>query len=147
MKILIIEDNIFKREKIINFLDEHFDFEVEAAASYNSGLSLAMKGGYEFIVLDMSMPTFDRSDTAQGGRFRTVAGKEIALKLKRLNKLVPFVVVTGYSDFSVDSKSLSIEQIDDLLSAVGDMYKGYVKFDSSNSVWKDQLLEVVVKLK
>lgn len=146
MNILIIEDNPLKREKINDFISSNFDVVIDEAASYNSGLSLASNKAYQLIVLDMSMPTFDRTESAQGGRFRAVAGKEIAFKLKRIDKLVPFVVVTGYSDFSVDTKSLSIEQIHDLLTVLKDEYKGYIFFDSAKSYWKDQLSNVISSL-
>jgi len=146
MNILVIEDNHLKREKIVDYLHNDFQAEVSEAASYNSGLAMASERDFDFIVLDMSMPTFDRTDTDRGGRFRTLAGKEIAARLKKTNRLCPFVVLTGYTDFSDDTRNLTINQISDLLTAMGESYKGTIFFDSANSNWKELLADVLGSL-
>lgn len=143
MRILIIEDNLLKREKVVSFLNSAYDVELVEAASYNSGLVAAENGVYDFMIIDMSMPTFDRSETTQGGRFRAIAGKEIASKLSKAGKLAPFVVLTGYKDFSVNSQNLSIEQIHDLLSTLGEQYKGCIVFNSAEILWQEQLASVI----
>lgn len=143
MKILVIEDNSLKREKIVDFFVSKYMAEIAEAASYNSGLAAAWDERFDLLVLDMSMPTFDRSETTQGGRFRTLAGKEVATKLKKGGKLVPFVVLTGYKDFSVESKSLSIQQIHDLLVGLGEDYKGCIVFNSADVHWQEELKIVV----
>lgn len=146
MNILVIEDNPLKREKIVEYLSLEPNNRVQEAASYNSGLTIASEEIFDLMILDMSMPTFDRSDITHGGRFRAVAGKDIATRLKRTNRLVPFVVLTGYTDFSIDSQNLSLEQIDTLLAELGDCYKGCIFFDSTTSQWKEKLTQVIEKL-
>lgn len=143
MKILVIEDNILKREKIVNFVNETFVAEISEAASYNSGLSVANSSDFDFLILDMSMPTFDRSDSTQGGRFRSIAGKEIASKLRKSGKLPPFVVLTGYRDFSVNTENLSLDQIHDLLTTFGENYMGCILFNSAETMWQEKLKEII----
>lgn len=143
MRILIIEDNLLKREKIVEFLLSYSGAEIVEAASYNSGLVAAELGGYDLMVLDMSMPTFDRSESTQGGRFRSLAGKEIATKLNKSGRLTPFVVLTGYKDFSFNSQNLSIQQIHDLLTTFGEPYKGCVLFNSAEILWQEQLSNII----
>jgi len=143
MKILVIEDNPLKRKKIAEFLVEEFSATILEAASFNGGLNLALSEDCDIMVLDMSMPTFDRTDTTHGGRFRTVAGKDIASKLFRMKKIFPFVVLTGYKDFDVNSENLSIEQIDDSLRALGGHYRGFIMFDAAESLWKERLSGIV----
>lgn len=143
MNILIIEDNLLKREKINNFISSNYDAALFEAASYNSGLNMALSEKFDLLILDMSMPTFDRTDTTHGGRFRALAGKDIAVKLAKLKRLVPFVILTGYKDFSYNSQSMSIEQIDESLRSIGGDYKGCIVFDSTDSVWKERLSEII----
>lgn len=143
MKILIIEDNLLKREKVVDYLQREHEADIVEAASYNSGLVAAELGGYDLMVLDMSMPTFDRSENTQGGRFRSLAGKDIAAKLNKSGRLTPFVVLTGYKDFSFNSQNLSIEQIHDLLCTFGAPYKGCVLFNSAEILWQEQLTNVI----
>lgn len=146
MNILIIEDNQLKREKIVNFITENYDATIVEAASYNSGLTAAYDNDFDFMILDMSMPTFDRNESTQGGRFRALAGKEIANKLSKSKRLVPFVVLTGYKDFSVNAQNLSIDQIHDLLATLGDVYKGCIVFDSTELLWKEKLSSIIGEL-
>lgn len=140
MNILLIEDNQLKRDKIINFLSENFQATLTSAASYNSGLNSFLSGQFDFLILDMSMPTFDRTELSHGGRFRAQAGKEIAIKLAKQKRLISFVVLTGYRDFG---ESVTIEEIDESLRSFGDAYKGWILFDAAESVWKDQLSEII----
>lgn len=146
MNILIIEDNLLKREKICEFLSGIADIRLSEEASYNSGLVTAQSGSFDLIVLDMSMPTFDRSDETHGGRFRSLGGRQIARKLAKAGKLVPFVVVTGYKDFSESSGNKSIAEIDESLRELGSSYLGYIIFDAAESLWKENLLKIVESL-
>jgi CheY-like chemotaxis protein len=139
MKILVIEDNYLKREKIISYLNGRGIHGISEAASYNSGLTAAYENKFDLLIVDMSMPTFDRNESTQGGRFRALAGKEIVSKLSRSGILPPFVIVTGYKDFSVESQSLSIDQIHDLLSTLGEAYMGCIVFESSDNLWQEKL--------
>jgi len=143
MRILLIEDNPLKREKISEFIDTFDEVQLSEAASYNSGMNYLLAESFDLLILDMSMPTFDRTDASHGGRFRAVGGKEIAIRLSKLDRLVPFVVVSGYKDFSVGSQSLSIEQIDDSLRHIGSKYLGCIIFEAADSVWKEQLTEII----
>lgn len=147
MRVLIIEDNSLKRDKIVQFLHSRYSVEVTEAASYNSGLSAIGLKAFDFMILDMSMPTFDKTEATQGGRFRSIAGRDIAYKLNKSNSLIPFVVLTGYKDFDHNSQNLSIDQIDDLLKTLGDKYKGYIIFDSAEVLWQEQLSQIIDHMK
>ncbi|WP_122984726.1 response regulator [Paraburkholderia hospita] len=146
MNILLIEDNILKREKVASFLRTICACSLSEAASFNAGLNAALSGQYDALILDMSMPTFDRTETAHGGRFRSIAGKEIAIRLAKRGALIPFVILTGYKDFSVDDQNLSIDEIDESLKELGNSYKGYIMFDAAESLWKEKLSEIVRSL-
>lgn len=146
MDILVIEDNQLKRGKLCDFISSTFSVNLFEAASYNSGLKALLARSFDLIILDMSMPTFDRTSATNGGRFRDLAGKEIAIRLKKQGQLVPFIVVTGYSDFSVNAGNLSILEIDEILKTLGNDYKGCVFFDAVESVWKEQLMEIIGRM-
>jgi len=143
MNILIIEDNPLKREKVHDFISANYDATLFEAASFNSGMNLVLSKRFDLVILDMSMPTFDRTDASHGGRFRALAGKEIATRLAKQKQLVPFVVLTGYKDFSVNSQSMTIEQIDESLRSMGSDYKGCIVFDTADSIWKEKLSEII----
>ncbi|MGS4681979.1 hypothetical protein ACKURH_22815 [Enterobacter soli] len=148
MKILLIEDNILKREKIINYINESFtNIEIMSAGSYNIGLSLSLKGDYDLIILDMSLPTFEKTESNRGGRFRVFGGREIAQRLKRAGKLPKFLIVTGYKDFIDDAGKLTIEQVSDHLMEMSSLFLGVILYESSSSKWKTDLADAITGCK
>jgi DNA-binding response OmpR family regulator len=69
-KILIVEDNHFKLEKLKNFLEtEYSDVDIEEKTSYNSASKeIALNYyNYDLILLDMSMQTYDITNEESGG--------------------------------------------------------------------------------
>ncbi|MBE4502509.1 response regulator, partial [Vibrio parahaemolyticus] len=100
MKILIIEDNEHKREKVCAFIQSlKYGIELYESASFNSGIKAISKFDLDLIILDMSLPTHDKSANESGGRFRVYGGKDIVRKMRRKSITTPFVILTQYSNF------------------------------------------------
>ena len=146
MKILIVEDNEYKRDKVTSFLQENFDeLIIDEAYSYASGLEKALSNENDFIILDMSLPSFDKKDTENGGRFRAYGGKEIARKMKRKNISTPFVVLTQYTSFSDDAGECTIDTIEEEIRAQNnETFCGVIYYSGSESYWKSMLKDKVV---
>lgn len=145
MKVLVIEDNDYKREKVTTFLKEEFEkITIDEAYSYSSGLDKVLSENYDFLVLDMSLPSFDKKDTENGGRFRTYGGKEIARKMKRKKIKTPFAILTHYSSFSDDSGDTSLDSlIQQLREQNEEWFVGAVYYSGAESSWKIQLKEKI----
>ena len=149
MKIILIEDNEHKRKKIkdfINNLDK--DILIEEAYSYTSGLKKCLDNIFDLLIIDMTMPTYDKSSSESGGRFRTYGGKEIIRQLKRKNKEIPFVVVSQYSKFSENNETLSLEEIAEQLNNISqEFYIDTLLYDTSSSNWKILLENILTREK
>lgn len=145
MRILVIEDNDYKREKVTSFLKDSLkDLTITEAYSYSSGLEKVIENTYDFLILDMSLPSFDRKDTENGGRFRTYGGKEIARKMKRKNISTPFVILTHYTSFSDDYGDTSLDTLAiQLAEQNGDKFKSAVYYSGAESSWKVELMEII----
>lgn len=147
MKIIMIEDNEHKRKKLKDFILS-FDVEIviEEASSYTTGLDKCLNNSYDLLILDMTMPTYDKSSTESGGRFRTYGGKDIVRKLKRKNKNIPFIIVSQYPKFNENSKTLSLQELGNMLeSYVPTYYLATIFYDTSSSNWKKTLEEEIIK--
>ncbi len=145
MKIAIIEDNIHKRKKIISFLDFNYKGIVyDEASSYSSGLDMLEKEKFDFLILDMSMPTYDITKDESGGNFRVFGGKDILKRLKRKNKLLPFVIVTQYTTFS---ETTGVKTLEELTKEISQLFLEYFKkvifYDTTSTAWKDELARVM----
>lgn len=148
MKIMIIEDNEHKRKKIKDFiLNLSDDIHIDEAYSYTTGLKKCLNNKYQLLILDMTMPTYEKSQSESGGTFRTYGGKEIIRQLKRKNKELPFVIVSQYSKFSDNTTTLSLDEISKQLKDVSpNFFIETVLYDTSSSNWKI-ILEEIIKVR
>lgn len=146
MKILLIEDNDLKKEKVRAFILESFlGAIVETASSYNTGMTLALENSYELIILDMSIPTYEKTESNRGGRFRVFGGREIAQRLKKMNRLPPFLVLTGYKDFKNDNEKTTFEQLSETMEKVDGNFLGMIHYESASSKWKSEAIAAIRK--
>lgn len=144
-KILLIEDSDHKLSRIRGFAESLWDkMELHEARSFNSGCKCIDADDFDLIILDMSLPTYDRTPADSGGRFRTFGGREIARKVIRRKIQTKMVFITQYDSFSDRVRSLSLDNLNsELASECGSSYLGLVKYDSAKSSWKDELKKMM----
>ena len=139
-KILLIEDDENKRKDIVDFLKEHYpDKEADLALSYNAGVRKAMKGGYELMLVDMTLPKFDKD---KGSNERTLhnGGELLIGYLMDLGVSIKSIVITQYDNFGEET----LETIDSRLKAdCCETYMGAVKYNSSEDGWKYELTKYI----
>jgi len=142
MQILLVEDNQHKRVHISSFLSSIYpNVEVREAYSFTSGCQALADGSYPVVILDMSLPTYDKTGTEAGGRFRTFGGREIARKIVRSKSDAKIVFVTQYDAFSDKGGSHSLQTLtQELIGDCGENFGGVIFFDSSQSAWKNELM-------
>lgn len=144
-KILLIEDNPHKQSRILEFL-ESFDstLKVNTATSFTSGCKAAESEVFDLVILDISLPTYDRSPADSGGRFRILGGREIARKLTRKGSAPKMFFLTQYSSFSDKGTSYTFESLSAELSIeCGSDFRGMIFFETTSSKWKQALGQVL----
>jgi CheY-like chemotaxis protein len=146
MKGLLIEDDSIKANKIIEYLKENFPtYKLLLRKSYQSGIKQIFDEDFDFILLDMSIPTYDQDQGNFSGKPRNFGGRDILKEMKRNKKKSTVLVVTQYNEF--DGGSLSIKQLDTQLSEkYSDLYKGYIYYKSGHTDWQDNLLSFIRSL-
>lgn len=140
MKVLIVEDQPEKKENIERFLLDNFEhFSVNASDSLRSALrEIVTNQGYDLILLDMSMPAFDPSESYFGDSPESYAGQELMEQMKLRGIKMPVIVVTQYSSFeggevALDGLSKKFNQ------DYSDFYMGHVYYTSANNNWQKEL--------
>ncbi|QXP79101.1 MULTISPECIES: hypothetical protein [Winogradskyella] len=145
MKGLLIEDDPIKASKILDFLaDKYTNSEIELIhrKSYQSGLKDIFNDTFEFILLDMSIPTYDQDEGNFSGKPRNFGGRDILKEMKRYKKSSNVMVVTQYNEF--DGGSKSIKDLDEeLIEKYSDLYKGYIYYKSGQTEWEINLLRFI----
>lgn len=146
-KILVVEDNQYKLNQIKSALlttPEH-TLSVESAHSFTSAWKQIRSVKFDLIILDISIPTFDKSGTDSGGSFRTFGGKEIALKMKKRNLITNFIFITQYKNFSDKDNSYSLGELKKELISQFDHCLGVILYKNESHGWKKELQELIVK--
>ncbi len=151
MKILIVEDDYDKKEKVKNFICSLIQSpcHVIEKESLRSALYTLMESqDYDILILDMSLPNFDISeDEPGGGSPESFAGEELIdqMKLREIN--VPTIIVTQYDIFSSDHGRISLEELDKKFKNIcSNFYIGSVYYDAATESWKDTLAELINKV-
>ena len=148
MKILLVEDIEYKRDKVIGLLESiSADVSVDVAKSYVSAVNSATSKTYDLIILDMSLPTYDKGPNENGGRFRVYGGKDIIRKLMRGKEHPVVVVLTQHTTFGEIGEQKNTDTLSQELNALmGSKFIGIVKYDSTKPQWKDEIKKVVQDL-
>ncbi|MGI3744890.1 MAG: hypothetical protein ACRYF8_05285 [Janthinobacterium lividum] len=148
ISVLLVEDNYHKRQKITDFIIAINPAAVITEAhSFSSGSKALLNDVYDVVMLDISLPTYDKVGNESGGRKRLFGGREIARKLIRRRGSANIVFITQYDAFSDGGISLSFDELGKILSAeCGTSFHGLILYDSSKSAWKDALESVFVRL-
>lgn len=149
INILLVEDNEHKRDRVLAYLSETLpSATVSEARSYASGCQEIESDKFDLIIMDISLPTYDRAGQEGGGRFRSNGGREIARKIMRRKISTPIVFLTQYEAFSDRGNSLSLIELGELLAQEClENFRGLIYFDSSKSAWKSELDKIIKLLK
>ncbi len=90
MKILIVDDEMLARERLVNLLSElNADFSISEAENGIAALRLISKESPELILLDIRMPVMD--------------GLEVAHHLAGLEAPPAIIFTTAYQDYALDA--------------------------------------------
>jgi CheY-like chemotaxis protein len=145
MRILIVEDDENKRGQLAKLLKSVFPAGVfDEARSYRSGLTRILQVQHDLILLDMSMPTFDKTPMESGGRFRPFAGREIMAQMKRLDVHTPVIVVTQFEAFGEGSAKISFDELEkQLRKDFKTEFAGMVYYNPAKAEWPLKLAALV----
>jgi ActR/RegA family two-component response regulator len=144
--ILIIEDDSNKSSQIESFIRLILpESKIVTKKSYQSGLREIINTKYDFIILDMSLPTYDIGPNEIGGPFRAFAGLEILNEMVRKNLKMNVVVVTQFEAFGSGNDIITLPQLKDQLNGYSDIYYGTVFYNATTSTWKEDLEKIILR--
>lgn len=142
IKILVVEDNEYKRSRIVELINTEFNHcKLFECYSFTSAWKMISKEDFDLILLDMSLPTFDKTDSEPGGAFRVFGGKELARKMNKRKIRSKFIFITQYKSFSDNISSLSFDGLKtELLELYNEKCLGFILYSNTQSEWRDELV-------
>ncbi|WP_175216531.1 response regulator [Achromobacter deleyi] len=111
MKILLVEDEIHKRDELMQCVQEVFGVCPEIVDSVRNSVLTVRTNIYDLIILDMALPTFtaeERNETK--GHDQAQGGVEILRALKSAGRTTNIIIVTQYPDFVIAGVKVKLKE-------------------------------------
>ena len=146
LHLLLVEDEAPKRGHIERLVvDALPGCRVSVARSVNSALDVLEAGGIGFLLLDMSLPTFDIGDRESGGRPQGFGGIEVLRHMAMAGISCPTLIITGYEGFKRETGvTVDLAQLRAELDAeFSHILKGVLHYNSTYDEWKYALREAL----
>lgn len=141
MRVLIVEDDQFKRERLEKFIRDFYHPSLLEKATSVTAAARAIEGeNYEFIILDMSLPTYGVGREEPQG----FGGRNLMRFLDGLGSQVPVIIVTQLESFQEGSEEMGIEELTRQLARDFPIqFHGLVYYDRKVDSWQEKLKTLV----
>lgn len=148
MKFFIIEDDDYKKNKIVDCIHESFgNSTFKFAKSVSSAVIQLETLGEDYIVLlDMSLPTYDL-DNSSGGKPQGFGGKEILRNMEFFDLNNKVIVITQYESIPLAGRDVDLHEIkNDLVVEFDGIFHDLIHFSVISDTWKGKLIKSVREL-
>jgi CheY-like chemotaxis protein len=145
MKILIVEDDEFKRNSVAEVVRKcRPEAEVTLERAVNSGLKAIVEKHPDVILLDMSLTTFDLGPSELGGRPQNFGGLEILRQMDRLELSIPVIVITQHERFATGTQEIHLSALyKELIEEHSQNFKGLIYYNSAKGRWRHELRTMI----
>lgn len=149
LKIILVEDDTKKIEDITSFLSKKLNkCELIVRESYQSGIKEILHNDFDVLLLDMSIPTYDKTPIEVGGPYEKFGGYKILKELARKNRALKTILITMFDDFGESDQSITLNQINStLLEEFPLHFLGSVFYQSKETKWQDELYPLLLAIK
>jgi DNA-binding NarL/FixJ family response regulator len=146
-RLLLIEDDQYKLEKVKAFLEETYpDVSITIKTSFHGGFVEIADNfeQYSLVLLDMSMQNYDITQDEAGGDPAPLAGRSILTQMFLRDIPTKVIVITMFEHFQDGTRIKDLHSL--LKEEFPDNYTGYVFFSHSDTKWKSDLKSEINKL-
>lgn len=143
MKFLIIEDDEYKKDKIVGCLQDNYsNINCKHVQSVSSALNhLEALSEDTIVLLDMSLPTYDLNESNSGGRPQGFGGIEILRNMEFYELTNKVIVITQYESITYDNRTLDAEALKvELANEFPDNFFDLIQFNVITDNWKKELI-------
>ncbi|RKG59856.1 response regulator [Corallococcus sp. AB011P] len=145
VNVLLIEDDENKRGQLAALIEAVVpNVSLFISKSLNSGLRSLVVDRFDFVILDMTMPSFDIGPDDDGGRPQAYGGREILQQMDRRGIKTPVIVVTQFDRFGEGKNVTDLSELDSQLRLEHpDIYQGVVYYNVALTGWREALLAMI----
>jgi CheY-like chemotaxis protein len=144
--ILLVEDDEDKRLELSSFLKKLLSCDVDEAKSYQGALKSLKSSLFDLIILDMTIPTFDKTPTDSGGRDQPFGGETLLFEIVRREINTKVIVVSQFDKFGEGDQEVGFKDLDmRLAEQFEENYLGAVQYGSSYVGWSEILRQKIAE--
>jgi DNA-binding NarL/FixJ family response regulator len=145
MNVLIIDDSNAKiialKEVVRKVLK---DSEIVVRRSFQKALKEIENNSYEIVLLDMTIPTTERTDGRFEGRMRYFGGRELLGEMELLDYAAKVVIVTQFDRFDDGIETIEFEHLmDNLKNEFEGLLVATVFYTSISDRWVREIEEIL----
>ena len=143
--ILLVEDDSFKLDRIAACLSRApFDLTIVCAGSVQAAVEKIGSGRYDFIFLDMSLPSHDLKPGGGAGASLLSGGIEIIMELSFLKRTDAVVIVTQYPEVEIEGELIPISRVHSVLCETFESNTiGVILYRHESTLWEDEVLSIM----
>ncbi len=145
IEVLLVEDDPYKekglREAMLEILHEP---KTALATSVQTAVTAIRLRSYKLVVLDMALPSHDRSLGNGNPRQMPSGGLEVLLNLNEKKRPDAVIIVTQYPEIEINNQLVPIDQVPIFLSAFLDVQlKGVIFYDEFDPGWRKEFQTIL----
>ena len=111
MKILLVEDEVHKRDELVQCVKIVYGIEPKIVDCVNDAVLAVINNNFDLIILDMALSTFsDNSGDKKKGRDQAQGGIEVLRALKSRKKSTKVIIITQYPDFNIGGVKVKLQK-------------------------------------
>lgn len=142
MKILVVEDDPFKMTAITTIIEPLVNGEpIARATSLRSAMATIEERSFDFVILDMAIPSHTSEVGAIDTYSQPVGGLDVLLFLALGQRAERVAILTQYPTVEYDRQHVLLKELrtvlerDDVTNVVD-----VIRFDEDQEDWKDRLI-------
>jgi CheY-like chemotaxis protein len=146
--VLLVEDDEFKAADVLSVVQEVApNATITRSGSATAALRQITYNSFDFVLLDMSLPTFDLSGPGGGGSPQGQGGLEVLRLARMLGRESAFIIVTQYPDIEIDGADVSLTRAPKLLTEKFQQpVAACVLYEFDGDAWREPLRLAITKL-
>lgn len=146
-QIIFVEDNKEKAQEVYSYITDQFNIECTLIDSYRAGLKEIILNDYDIVLLDMSLPTWEKNSMNSIENYEKLGGYSIMHEMKRKKKIIPTILITMFQEFGVGESFLNYKDIDKVCQEqFSGFFIGSVYYSSKENIWKKELSTLLEKV-
>jgi len=145
MKILLIEDDGFKSESIIYFINHLYPSSfLNVCSSLSEGIEYVNNNIYDYVLVDMAIPSHPIEPGGGSPLSLLTGGLDIILELKFLDRNDSCIIITQYPDLELCGQLYSLDEaVEQLWTQLGCKVLACIEYNEGSENWKYYLRAVL----